>query len=156
MSPAGTTMTELDPDVSAGAGTASRLPWMLLLLVLIGGMAGTLARASLTVAFPTGSGFPMTVFIINLGGAFILGFLLDLLGSIGPDSGIRIALRLGLGTGFCGGFTTYSTLAVDTSGLLVTHPWMAITYSVGTILAGAILTGLGMLVGAYVGRRARR
>ncbi|EFQ82983.1 putative protein CrcB [Aeromicrobium marinum DSM 15272] len=86
---------------------AIRGPWV---LVLLGGTAGTLARYGIDTAVPADGAFaPSTVFV-NLVGSFALGLLL---GS-GPSS----RLRLLVGTGFLGGFTTYSALAVQTDLLL--------------------------------------
>ena len=76
-----------------------------------------------------------------------LGALLEHLARRGPDVGRRRALRVTLGTGFCGGFTTYSALANDTDGLLrsglVGH---ALAYAVGTLVLGLAAGALGILV----------
>ncbi|MDN5759711.1 MAG: CrcB family protein, partial [Tomitella sp.] len=91
----------------------------LIALVAIGGVAGTFARHGLGQAFPHSQGdWPITAFLINVAGAFALGLLLEALTRLGaPDAGTaapRAAsslrmLRLGMGTGVLGAFTTYST-----------------------------------------------
>ena len=53
-------------------------------------------------------------------GAFLLGWLLEALSRGGPDEGRRRAIRLFVGTGIMGGYTTYSSFAVDTDGLIAT------------------------------------
>lgn len=95
----------------------SPLHWPHLGLVLLGGMAGTAAREALSLALPGIGGLPTTILLINIVGAFLLGLLLESLLRSGPDDGARRTLRLLLGTGFCGGFTTYSAFAVDAIGL---------------------------------------
>ena len=85
---------------------------------------------------------------MNLAGAFVLGALLEHLAARGPDEGRRRALRLTLGTGFCGGFTTYSALAVDTDGLLrAGQAGPALAYALGTVALGLAASALGIAVG---------
>ena len=82
---------------------------------------------------------------MNVLGAFVLGALLEPLGGRGPDIGRRRALRLTLGTGFCGGFTTYSALANDTDGLLrAGSVGPALAYALGTVGLGLVASALGI------------
>ncbi|MFI8632733.1 fluoride efflux transporter FluC [Microbacterium sp. NPDC077663] len=110
-------------------------------LVLVGGTVGTAAREALSLAIPPLGGIPVAIFAINVVGAFFLGVLLEALANRGPDVGRRRTLRLLLGTGFAGGFTTYSALAVDT-GLLLTggDALGGILYGLGTVAVGALAT----------------
>ena len=121
----------------------------------VGGFLGALARFELVVAFPQAAGqWPTTIFAINVAGAFALGMFLEALLRMGPDSGWRQRARLGAGTGTLGAFTTYSTLAVDTT--LLVHdgaPWSALTYGLGTVVAGLVATVLGVAAGARARRR---
>ena len=116
-------------------------------LVLVGGSAGTLARWAVGLTVPHVARLPLGTFVVNLVGAFVLGALLEHLARRGPDTGRRRALRLTLGTGFCGGFTTYSALANDTDGLLragLVGP--ALAYALGTVVLGLAASALGILV----------
>ncbi|MHA7283453.1 fluoride efflux transporter FluC [Arthrobacter sp. TMS2-4] len=125
-------------------------------LVFLGGMGGTLARFGLSELLPTPSGLPFGIFLINLSGAFALGLLLEALARRGPDAGRRRALRLLLGTGFLGGFTTYSALAVD-SAVLVGGGRVAegLGYLALTVVVGLGATALGIAAGHLVHRRSQ-
>lgn len=85
----------------------------LVALVGVGGAVGTLGRFGLTRALPPGDGWPVATFLANLGGAFLLGLLLEALVRRGPEDETRRRLRLALGTGVLGGFTTFSSLAIE-------------------------------------------
>ena len=124
-----------------------------LLLVALGGTAGTAVRVAVTPPHPAAA-FPLATFVVNLVGAALLGLLAERLarGRTGPRS-----RRLGLllGTGALGGFTTYSALAVDTVQLLRHgEPGLATAYALGTLLLGAVATALGIAVGRAGRRRA--
>jgi len=114
-----------------------------LVLVFAGGSAGTGARALLAEAVPSVGGLPVAILGINIVGAFALGFLLDALARRGPDTGAR-RLRLLLGTGLLGGFTTYSALSLDTAGLLADgHALRATAYGLGSVVGGLLAAGAG-------------
>lgn len=149
----------IDADVevgssATGAARAVHLRPLSVVTVIVGGAAGTAVRFVLVDALPSVSGFPVPVLAINLLGAFALGFLLDVLARLGPDEGTRQRLRLLLGTGVLGGFTTYSTLSVDTVTLLHNgHPVEAVVYSLGTLVFGALATLAGIALGSTLHRR---
>lgn len=120
-----------------------RLPY--LGLALIGGTLGTAAREAFTLLFPPVDGIPYAIFVINILGAFLLGLLLDALARTGPDEGRRRRLRILIGTGFMGGFTTYSALATDTASLLGEgEAGVGITYGLSTVLVGGLATWAGI------------
>ena len=123
-----------------------------LALVFVGGLAGTLARFGFAGMIPTPAGLPLGILLVNLAGALALGLLLEALARRGPDVGPRRAARLLLGTGFLGGFTTYSALAVD-SVLLVGEGRIVegIAYLVGSVLMGLCATSLGFAAGRRFG-----
>lgn len=147
----------VDPDVDPSGGQASRplhLRAAYVGLVFVGGVAGTAAREGLSVAFPSHGGFPVTIFLINITGAFALGFLLELLVRLGSDEGPRRTARLLLGTGFLGGYTTYSTFTVGTVQLLQSGDHSAgWSYALATVILGALATTGGIILGAALGRR---
>jgi CrcB protein len=126
----------------------------LIALVGLGGAVGTALRYAISRWLPTGSGFPWATLVANLVGAVVLGVLLELLTRRGSDTGVRRRARLLLGTGFCGGLTTYSTLAVETDLLVRAHrDGLAATYAVVSVVAGAVAAGVGIAVAARTHRR---
>ena len=138
---------------AAGPGRPLHLRPTLLGVVWVGGAAGTASRYLVGLAVPRVLGVPVATLLVNLVGAFALGLLLEALVRRGADDGRRRLLRLLLGTGFLGGFTTYSALAVDTVLLLRSGlPGPAWGYAGGTVLAGAVLSLAGVAAGARLGR----
>lgn len=140
----------VDSDVEAVRPRDARPPHLqpgLMGLVFLGGAAGTLARWGTGLAVPQVLRLPLATVAINVVGAFVLGVLLAHLAHRGPDEGRRRALRVSIGTGFCGGFTTYSALANDTDTLLraglVGH---ALTYALGSVVLGLVASALGVAV----------
>jgi len=117
----------------------------MILLVALGGAIGTGAREAISLAIPAVAGVPVSILGINVVGAFLLGVLLEGLLLGGPDAGRRRSVRLLLGTGVLGGFTTYSALAADSGLLLVDgRAPVAIAYALGTVLLGAAASWLGI------------
>jgi fluoride exporter len=142
----------VDPDVVEPAYSPLHVrPWAIA-AVAAGGLLGAPARYGLGVAFPQSAGqWPVTTFAINVTGAFLLGLLLEALTRTGPDSGWRQLVRLGVGTGVLGSFTTYSTLAVDIDELLRGHQWWAAgSYAAGSVVAGLVATLIGIAIGAQI------
>ncbi|OMH31588.1 CrcB family protein [Tersicoccus sp. Bi-70] len=127
------------------------------LLVALGGMVGTGVREALALTFPAPPhGFPLTIFGINVVGAFVLGWLLEFLARRGPDEGGRRAARLGIGTGVLGGFTTYSALAVDTAQLAGTATGTALLYAAGSVVVGTAAAWAGIATAAAGAHRSER
>ena len=121
-------------------------------VVLVGGAFGTAVRAALESAFPAQPGaWPWTTFAINVSGSFLLGLLLETLSRRGPDAGLRRYLRLGVGTGVMGGYTTYSTFAVETVRLLGlggAATFLGIGYALGSVVLGLLAASAGMWLAA--------
>ena len=138
----------LDPDPGP-------LTLTLILLVAAGGVLGTLARYGLSEWLPSGTGFPRGTLIANLVGTLVLGVLLESLARRGPDAGVLRKARLLVGTGVCGGLTTYSTFAVETDLLIRAHrPGLAVSYAAITVLAGVLVAAFGIAVASRVRGRA--
>ncbi|MEU4210563.1 CrcB family protein [Streptomyces sp. NPDC026206] len=95
---------------------ASRGPWPVLCAVSLGGGAGAAARYGAALLWPTASGaFPWTTLLVNAVGCALIGVLLVSVTELGTPH--RLA-RPFLGTGVLGGFTTFSTYAVDVQRLV--------------------------------------
>ncbi|RWZ83381.1 fluoride efflux transporter FluC [Glutamicibacter sp. HZAU] len=125
-----------------------------LLLVFLGGAAGTAVRQGLGLLLPSAGGFPIAIFAANMLGAFLLGLLLEALSHGGGSEGRHRRLRLLLGTGFMGGFTTYSALATDSMLLFSSSAVLpALAYALPTVICGALATWCGIALAA---RRAAR
>jgi fluoride exporter len=148
---------ELPVDPDADALRPRPLHWRptALLWVFCGGVLGTALRFAGEILLPfEGAGWPRATFMINLAGAFILGALLEGLARSGGDTGWRQRVRLFAGTGFCGAFTTYSTLALEVSLLGNRgHIAVAVGYGLGSVVAGVVAAWLGIVSAAEVHRR---
>ena len=143
----------VDPDV-ADRLLHTRPPY--LLLVLLGGGLGTFLRYLAEEVAPTPTGaWPWTTFWINVAGSFVLGALVAGLARGGPDQGWRRGVRLSVGTGICGGFTTYSTFIVEIDTLL-RGGWVAtaLGYALVSVVVGiaAALTGMLLMRSGSRGR----
>lgn len=128
-----------------------------LLLVFLGGAAGTAGREAVTLLLPALHGFPSATFAVNILGALLLGLLLESLDRAGSSPKSARRMRLLLGTGFMGGFTTYSTFAVDGALLLAAGSvGLGVLYALGCVVLGATASWCGILLGATRRRRGAR
>jgi fluoride exporter len=147
----------LDPHVVSATNSANKprpahLSWANIGLVAAGGGPGTGLRYLITMVVPAWAGVPVATFGINVVGALLLGLLLERLARQGLDIGWNRRVRLGVGTGALGGFTTYSALAVETATLAATHPGRAIAYGLGTVIVG----GMASVAGIWLSRGHQR
>ena len=120
------------------------LSWPNIGLVALGGAVGTGLRYLIALVVPRWAGVPLATLGINVVGAFLLGALLELLADHSIDAGWSRRIRLAVGTGVLGGFTTYSALAADTATLAANHPGRAISYALGTVVIGAAASIAGI------------
>lgn len=126
-------------------------------VVFLGGMGGTLCRYWLNGAIPAPQELPLPTLLINLGGSFFLGVLLEALLRGGPDAGMIRLTRLLAGTGFLGGFTTYSAFAVEAVGLGAGGKiGLAAAYIALSVVGGILLSFAGIGVSAAIARWKRR
>jgi fluoride exporter len=120
-------------------------------VVALGGGLGALARYGIGRAWPTpAGGFPWATFTINVVGCLLIGVLMVLITEVWSAHPLA---RPFLGVGVLGGFTTFSSYAVEIRGLL--RPGMvpvAFAYLAGTVLAAL----LAVLAGAWLTRAATR
>jgi CrcB protein len=123
--------------------------------VAVGGALGSLARYGLSHALPARDGVPLGTLTENLVGAFLLGLLLQWLLRRGHETPRRRWLRLTLGTGVLGGFTTYSAFALELHRLLAGgRAGIAVGYALATVVGGTLACVAGVAVAAPVARRA--
>ena len=139
----------VDSDVEAAEETTGRqkpvhLSWTSIGLVAGGGMVGTGLRYVITIWTPHWAGVPVATLAINVLGAFLLGVLLELLAERSIDAGWSRRIRLAVGTGGLGGFTTYSALTNDAVTLFAVHEGRAVSYALGTVLLGAVASTAGI------------
>lgn len=113
-----------------------------LLAVFIGGSIGTVARAGIeTIVAPQPGHWPWPTFAVNIVGAFLLGYFTTRLLERLPVSSYRRPL---LGTGVCGGLTTFSTMQVETLSMIEHgHYGLAVGYLSASIAVGLLAVYLG-------------
>ena len=146
----GVAHTSIDPDVDVllrlpGDGEAGarrpkalRGPQALLVGALaVGGALGAVSRYAIALAMPTPpNGFPWATLVINLTGSAALGLVLVLLAERFPR---RRLLRMTIGTGFIGAYTTFSTFTVEAVTLARQGRLPVAATYVGVTLVGGLL-----------------
>ena len=127
-----------------------RLDTRELAAIFIGGALGGGLRTWLSELAPTHPGaWPWVTFSENLVGSFLLGYLITRLQERLPVTAYRRPL---LGTGLCGGLTTFSTFQLDLLKMLEhAELGLALLYACASIAAGFA----GVAVGTAIVRRAR-
>jgi len=116
------------------------------IIVGTGGFIGTVLRYLIgLIPIKEGGGFPIKTLAINLIGAFSIG-LIAALASKNASADPRVVLLLKVGV--CGGFTTFSTFAYETAGLLHNGSTViALAYAAASVvLCVAAVSGAGFLV----------
>lgn len=112
-----------------------------ILLVSVGGAVGSVMRFLTSVLVTRSEPFPFPVgtFAVNILGCFCIGLFANLL----PSNNLRFLLI----TGFCGGFTTFSTFASETLTLANNNQMaMAFVYTLSSCVLGIGAVWLGMYV----------
>jgi CrcB protein len=115
-------------------------------LAALGGALGALARWGLAGALPHSPGaWPWSTLLVNLLGCLLIGIVLAVLLARFPGSPW---LRPFLAVGVLGGFTTYSTFAVDVVRLTGTgHQALAVAYVLASVLGGVLAVVAGLVLG---------
>ncbi|MGI9164561.1 MAG: fluoride efflux transporter CrcB [Mycobacterium sp.] len=120
--------------------------------VFAGGALGTLARAALSTAtVPDPGRWPWPTFVVNIAGAFLLGYFTTRLLERLPLSSYRRPL---LGTGLCGGLTTFSTMQVEVLLMVREHHYgLAVAYVSASVAVGllAVHTATSLVRRARIG-----
>jgi CrcB protein len=124
------------------------------LLVGLGGGLGSLFRWAIGKAVGErwhNDRFPMGTFLINVSGAFAIGFLATLFGLEFTDR-YGAALSAGVLTGFLGGYTTFSSMQLDAATLASKSGVRnAAVYLLASVVAGGSAAALGIVLGNLAG-----
>jgi CrcB protein len=112
-----------------------RVDWRELAAIFAGGFLGALARAgSAQLGSHDPLAWPWPTFVVNVAGAFLLGYFVTRLQERLPVSAYRRPL---LGTGLCGALTTFSTMQVELLRMLDTgRITLAVSYAIASVSAG--------------------
>ncbi|HTR70457.1 MAG TPA: fluoride efflux transporter CrcB [Mycobacteriales bacterium] len=121
-------MIELWLSLAGGAGAITRYT------------ADTWVQRVVRVAYPVGT------LAINVAGSLILGVITGVVIAHGASNDLRTIA----GTGFCGGFTTFSAASVETVRLAEQRRWIAcLSYGAGSLILALLAAGAGLaLTGA--------
>jgi fluoride exporter len=116
-------------------------------LIGLGGGIGSIARYLCQKWFSENypQPFPWGTFIVNLSGCFLIGIIYA---ATEKTSVLSPQLRLLLITGFCGGFTTFSTFAFENMNLLRTGDTIYfLIYTIGSVVLGicAVFAGIAIM-----------
>jgi CrcB protein len=105
--------------------------------IFVGGAVGTALRAAFETLGPfDGTHWPVATFTVNVLGAFLLGYFATRLQERLPLSSYRRPL---LGTGLCGGLTTFSTMQVEIVRMLDCQAYLLATaYTAASLIAGLV------------------
>lgn len=151
--------SDVEPDLELPrAGPRRRAPRLrgLVTAVAVGGVAGAEARYGLATALPHGpSQWPWSTLAINTSGCLLIGVLMVLITELVDAHPL---IRPLLGVGFLGGYTTFSTYAVDALTLAQAGRWsLAAGYVIATpVLAVLAAAGAAAATRAVAGARHRR
>jgi CrcB protein len=113
-----------------------------ILLVGFGGFAGSVLRYLLNILlinyhWP----IPWPTYLINLSGSLLIGILMAL--NVKEEEYVRLLVI----TGFCGGFTTFSTFSYENLNLFQEgHPQVALFYMFTSVLFGLLFVYLGYFI----------
>ncbi len=155
MPAAGGDALPLDPDIEApGSGHPIRPSMAHAAAVFAGGCIGTLGRHSVMVHLhPSPHAFPWAIVTVNMIGAMLLGVLGGSLFASRPEA---VTLRLFLGAGVLGGWTTYSAIVVGLLTFAHFGSWLLLSLN---IVVASVLpfmaASLGLVVGNLIVRTGR-
>jgi CrcB protein len=133
------------PSARAVLREAVRERGDLLAVIAVGGAIGAAARYGVSGIAPYRDGhFPWGTFVVNVSGCLAIGVLMVLVLDVWPH---HRCLRPFAGVGVLGGYTTFSTYALESRDLMALgHAATAVAYLLGSVLAGVTATSIGILV----------
>lgn len=114
--------------------------------IAVGAAAGGVSRYYLSSAVQQrlGATFPWGTLLINVTGSLLLGFIIRYAMA---TPAVSVEMRALLTTGFCGGYTTFSTYSYETATLLEDGQYeRAAAYAVGSMLVALIATFCGFML----------
>jgi CrcB protein len=135
------TRTDGGRGSSAASSPAFRRRATLLAAIGAGGAIGAAARYGTALAIPPRlDAYPYATFLVNVVGAVILGAIAAL-----PAAWLAAhqLTRPAIGTGFCGGLTTFSTMSLDIYQRWAAHTALAAAYAVISVVAAPICAWAG-------------
>ena len=120
--------------------------WLMLVVAVSGGLGAGLRYVVDSLLTPSaGSRFPVGILVVNVSGSLALGLVTGLGTVVAPE------LSLAIGLGVLGGYTTFSTVAVETVLLAERRRWRdAALNLLGTLVLALAGAGLGITVGAGI------
>ena len=119
------------------------------ILVFIGGGFGSVLRFVIGKYLnSTASGIPYGTFLANILGSLLIGFILGL---AAKNSTLSHSQTVLLATGFCGGFTTFSTFAYENHVFLKSGDFTSFAiYTISSFVIGFIAVFLGLYLVKYI------
>lgn len=107
------------------------------LIVGLGGFLGAVIRYLIgLLPINMENGFPVKTCLINIAGCFFIGLVAAM---VAKNSQVSPKLVLFLKVGICGGFTTFSSFALETGGLIEKgQTWTALVYVIVSVVAGIL------------------
>ena len=121
-------------------------PWLVLTVAVSGGIGAGLRYALDRLLTPaSGARFPLGILVVNVSGSFALGVLTGLGSAVAPEPALMI------GVGLLGGYTTFSTVSVESVLLAERRRWRdAALNLLGTLLLAVVGAGLGSVLGGWI------
>lgn len=119
--------------------------WQLLIIAAAGGLGAGLRYVVDRMLSPARGRFPVGILVVNVSGSFALGVLTGL--------GTLVAgqLALALGLGLLGGYTTFSTVSVESVLLAQRRRWRDAAFNLfGTLVLATTAAGLGYVLAAWI------
>jgi fluoride exporter len=118
-----------------------------LLAVGVGAFFGAITRYGIGIWIGPADGFPWGTFVINVTGSFLLGILMFVMRGDGSPDNLRALAT----TGFCGGYTTFSTFSYELIVLMQSGRMsIAVGYAIASTIAAPLACWCGWLLGGFV------